>query len=230
MPHANAVSLHPKDDITVIPEFYPRHKPDWLTAFQYREAIQAGAQFPPPLVARDGKGGPWVLLDGNHTRLALIQLKRDKIDCEVSRAPKAQWLELSIRRNMHGRSLSVQDRARAADMLRRAGYSLKRIEGVMYVPVESVKRLLSFAVPRTPTATAPPGFKSIIAKSAARSAVGGALTPEEIEAAQESLSGASQEAILEQALALFESGLLDRENERVMERAKRLKEVMARWG
>lgn len=215
----------PHDQIVKDDRYYPRITPSWFRIHEYTESMRAGAKFPSPLVAFDDESKNYVLLDGWHTTQADKRCGNKAIACEVSAEPRARWLEIATQRNSgHGHRLSVQDKVRVIDLLRKQNYSWARIGALMYIPAPSVKRIVGGRVMERKGS----GLRPVYVKGAFANVSAGA-DADAVESAQEMIAAHDQVQVIESALALFSHGMVDATDDRVVTAALALAEAATAW-
>jgi hypothetical protein len=135
--------------IIVDEELYPRNQVDWMTVYRYQEALAAGAAFPPIVVGR--KRGQFILLDGRHRLMAHKKNEAETLQVIVSGVKPEEFFLESVRLNSaHGRNLTTQERIGAAARLITQGFSEPAISKALFMPVETLKRLMVTRLVRRP--------------------------------------------------------------------------------
>ncbi len=188
-------------------ELYPRFKTDWLTVYQYTEAMKSGSVFP-PIVVGVWRGKKYVI-DGWHRCEAVRKLGRDCIKAVIKKYKKYRDMFAdAVRYNStHGRMLSSQEKARIIQKLNQMGFSKVQISEIVKVPVEKIERFEVKVVRNVVTG------KPIVLKAPVEEAV--QKNPEILEKiergeiSQESLATRTQKHILRQLLELLKNDLLD---------------------
>jgi hypothetical protein len=141
-------------EIVVDESIYPRNQTDWLTTYRYQEAMRAGAAFPPLVVGR--KARQYILLDGRHRLLALLKNRQLRTAVIVSKVKPSEFFLEAVRLNAHhGRTLTTQERIAAAARLTSEGFGEAQVSEALFMPVETLRRLMVERVVRRPTVQAP---------------------------------------------------------------------------
>ena len=194
-------------DLTFDRELYPRVKTSWLTAYQYAQAMKSGSVFP-PIVAGKFKGKLYVV-DGWHRVEAVRLLGEEYIEAIVkSYDSEAELFADAVRCNsVHGRQLSVQEKARIIDKLQSYNFTLEQISEIVKVPVDQIARF-SCKVVVTPSG------QKIYLKSVVENAV---KTEEKPLTAveQDKFNVRTVESLLQQILDLLRSGLFPFADEKI---------------
>jgi hypothetical protein len=187
------------DEIIVDETVYPRNQPSWLTVYQYAEALEAGAVFPPLVVGK--RHDLYVLLDGRHRLLAHQKRQTKIIEVQVSKVPPAGFFAEAVRLNVqNGRPLAPHERVHAAKILRDQGYEDAKISKLLWIPIGTLRRLL---IDRVDTVTVDGQVRSIVRKGLLPK--GRLLTASD----QESFASRTQLALFTQIISLCEHDLLE---------------------
>jgi hypothetical protein len=210
-------------DLVLDYSIYPRKEIDSQHAAILQEAIEGGAVMPPLVLETKTHR----VVDGFHRYRAFKRIAKDNVDFMVSCIEKTYKSEAllfldAMRYNAeHGRALNKFDRTHCIIMAHQLSVSDKDIAKVLHVQVEAVKRLI---VDRT--ATGVNGKQKLVPiKSTIRHMAGQKMTTEQV-ACNDKLGGMQQGFYVHQIILLIESGLLDLENERLMEQVKHLHELL----
>lgn len=150
----NVVEVDPR--ALQLPPYYVRADTSDDLVRRYAEALEAGAEFPPVIVARHNGG--LVLLDGAHRQKAHLRRGHRTIRAEVVDVPPADFTLEAFRRNArHGTPLTEIDERRTVHELRRGGVPFARIVEATSIPLHRLEKLLVERTHRAPvrTATAP---------------------------------------------------------------------------
>ncbi|MCF6192415.1 MAG: ParB/RepB/Spo0J family partition protein, partial [Candidatus Hydrothermae bacterium] len=117
----------PLESITWDQGIYPREETHPDVVARYAEALEAGAQFPPILVAAL-PDGHYLILDGNHRLQAHRRVGRRVIEARVVDVDPEDRLELVVlaaKANMvHGLPLSQEERRMVVQRLYRMGMTV----------------------------------------------------------------------------------------------------------
>jgi len=206
-------------------DLYPRTSVDSQHVGYMKEAAKAGCAFPPIVADQKSKR----VTDGFHRKRMYeamygpghrvqVILKRYKSEAEM-------FLDACRYNAAHGRALTTNDRTRCAILACRLRVDAKDLAGCLHVDPATLDRL---RVDRT--ATAPNGKGVHVAlKRTIKHKAGGTLTKEQV-AANDKLSGMSQTFYVNQVIILIESGLLNRDDEGLMQRLAVLKGLLEGLG
>ena len=78
------IKLLPLESLYFEDVFYPREKEDWRAKHNYKQALLAGANFPPIIVIpRKSNKGVYLVIDGWHRTQACKELKEKNIRAEL---------------------------------------------------------------------------------------------------------------------------------------------------
>ena len=130
-------------DISFNENIYPRaFGSNWHLIVQYKGAMQTGAIFPPLVVAT--VNGKISLIDGYHRLQAYTQSGVKEAQAyNLGELSEQEALIQAIKRNTtHGCNLTVTDKIAMADKLTKYGLSYKEVSGLLYYPVESLKKVV----------------------------------------------------------------------------------------
>ena len=190
----------PIENIIIDEELYPRNGPNWLTIYQYAEAMASGSTFPPVVVGRKHK--TLVLLDGRHRLLAAQRLDRKHVAAILSRVRPERFFEEAVRLNAaNGRQLSVQERIEAIIKLRALGYEDAKITKIMWIPLTSLRRMVADRAERIQGVGA--SGRLMVRKAVVPA---GRLVRQED---QRSFAAQSQVHLFQQVIALFEHDFIE---------------------
>lgn len=132
-------------------EIYPRTAGiEWHTVLSYQQAMESGQKFPPIVLTPRDEGG-YLIVDGWHRVRASEHLGMKAIKATVLRPmSRKAALEEALRRNMaHGRPLTFQDKLEAYRRLKRAGYDLEKVAGILHMPASKLEKYVSSRIKRT---------------------------------------------------------------------------------
>jgi hypothetical protein len=202
------------DELTFDSSLYPRMKMSWLTAYQYAQAMRAGAVFPPITVGLlEGKR---YVLDGWH-RIEAKRLLGEKYISAVLKKfnSKGEMFAEAVRLNStHGRPLTIQEKVRIIDQLKLYGFKREEISQIVGIPVDKISVLEARIIRRIDGT--PIYVKGIVERAAEKSGV----SPVEVN--QDKFIGRDVVTILEQLIEMIESGVFPFKDERAMELAVKL--------
>jgi len=125
------------EDIVIDEEIYPRKQDVWLVAFQYSQAMKAGAVFPPIVVGEYKK--KLYLVDGRHRIDANKLLENDSVRAIVKKYTdkKTMFVDAVKFNNIHGKSLTVADKTKIFGILRNWKYPDLTISTLLNTPIDN---------------------------------------------------------------------------------------------
>lgn len=199
---------------------YPRANVDDSTVARLGEALDAGAELPPPLVEKKSLR----VLDGFH-RVRLYQRKYPPeylitVQAEEFKDEAAMFLRAVEANAAHGRPYAPYDRAHALVMA-----------GQMHIPDDLLAKALHLKVERmieirqTKTASVGRAEERVAIKTTICHMADKKLTRGQV-AANERLGGMRQLFYVNQVLILIENDLLDTSDDAVMEAIARLHQAL----
>ena len=206
------------NQIVVDEEIYPRNDTNWLTVYQYTQAMETGSVFPPLTVGKKDKS--YVLLDGRHRLIAWKNRKATTVPVIVSRIAPKDFFAEAIRLNaLHGRPLAPQERIRAIVKLRQIGYADVRISKLLWMPLTTMRKLVAERVERIK-------LSSGHVASVVRKAV---IPPGRLKSddQQRIFAVRSQVDLLDQLVGLIEQGMLLVSDEEVYARLVRIRQLLS---
>ncbi len=193
-------------------DLYPRGDVDGTHVLSLVQAIESGVELPPIIACKKTKR----IVDGFHRRRAWLRFGGDGVEVPVilkSYTSDAKlYLEAMTSNASHGRRLTAVDYSRATTKARALGLDDATIAKCLHLTVDRVTELV---IDRT----AKCGRVAVALKRTIRHMAGHSLTKEQ-SAANDKLSGMNQAFYVNQIITLIESGLLDKENENLIERLK----------
>lgn len=195
-------------------DLYPRGDVDGTHVLSLVQAIEAGVSLPPIIACKKTKR----IVDGFHRRRAFIRvggedaevpvlLKSYKTDAEL-------YAEAMMANSAHGRRMTSVDYARATTKARALGLDDATIAKCLHMTIDKVTELV---IDRT----AKCGRVTVPLKQTIRHMAGRSLTKEQ-SAANTKLSGMNQVFYCNQLITLIENDLLDKDDEKLLERLKTL--------
>lgn len=118
---------------------YPRAEVDGATVEQFREALRAGAKFPPIRVCAK----TYRIIDGFHRKTAYEREKATHVLCALEDvADDRDLFRRAAQANAgHGRRYSVDDYATAVRLAKRLGLTREQISADLFLPLDRVERL-----------------------------------------------------------------------------------------
>lgn len=217
----------PVGRIVIDYNLYPRVEVDSQHVSYMREALRAGASFPPIVIREKDK----VVIDGVHrTKMYLAEFgDKHKVDVvEKSYRSDGEAFADAIRLNAgHGRTLTRFDRAHSLLKAEEMGLSVDETAKAMGLTVEALgklrtERIGTLHVPGKKNTETP--LKRTIAHMAGKS-----LTQVQVEA-NTKLGGMNQLFYVNQLITLIESELLDESNEQLVARLGVLSRLITKYG
>jgi ParB-like chromosome segregation protein Spo0J len=200
--------------------YYPREKIDPIVVWRYKMAMEAGAQFPPILVGKNG--GKYIVIDGWHRVEAAKLLGKDTIEAFITDKPESEWFVEAVKANAaHGKRLTTYELIKAALKLEQQGFSRENISEIVRIPPEKLERLINRRVVRDEL------NKPVVLKAPLKHLAKKEETiPKEVEVVQEKLGSISQLSILDQLLYLLRNQLIDLHSEAIRERLREIRELL----
>jgi hypothetical protein len=118
---------------------YPRAEVDGATVEQFREALRAGAKFPPLRVCSMS----FRIIDGFHRKTAYEREHATHVLCSLEDvADDVDLFRRAAAANaQHGRRYSVDDYATAVRLAKRLGLSREQISSDLFLPLDRVEKL-----------------------------------------------------------------------------------------
>lgn len=206
---------------------YPRTVVDRQHIAYMAEAENAGAKLPPVLIDAKTKK----VIDGFH-RITMWRSKYgDEAIIEVEEKRYADEKEMlldSIRLNAHhGRVLTTQDRVRCTILAEKLHIDEEILSSAMCLTVAKIGKLRVERIGRLKVASNDHmGYSGYIPlKRTIEHKAGQKLTKRQAEA-NDKLSGMNQSFYVNQIILLIENNLLNKQDERLMKRLKRLYELL----
>lgn len=202
-----------RDEVVRDEELYPRIKMGWQTAYQYAQAMRAGAIFPPVVLGRIKRKPPLYLVDGWHRDRAYAIIKEEEFDAIVyTYANKNDLFVDAVKLNTsHGRQLSVQERVRIVDKLGSMRFSADKISEIIRIPIDKLE------VFKARTFTRPNGTRVYLKSLAARA--GATDMPD---GSQDTFSVRNVDRLLVQILEVLRGDIFPVNDEGVKEHAVEL--------
>jgi uncharacterized ParB-like nuclease family protein len=193
--------------------FYPRTQVDSTHVTSMMLSMQAGSELPPIRVDRKTKR----IIDGFHRYDAHKRLGRESIDVEwVTCKDDQHFYALAVEANAgHGRPYSPFDRARIRNRAEELGFTIERVSQILKMPIESLA-VQKETVFGTDEQGQPVPLKRTIAWKAGQS-----LTPRQM-AANQKLSGMNAAFYANQLSELFESELINWNDDGLIQALARL--------
>jgi hypothetical protein len=192
-------------------DLYPRGNIDAHNVKNLCNALEAGAELPPIVIDKKSKR----VIDGFHRRKAHLQTFGD--DAEVAVVEKsykddaAMFLDAVRYNGAHGAKLDPFDRARCTIIAERLSIPLDAVAGALNMPVDKLAAL------HTTRTAKDSGGLTIPIKRTFRHMAGRKLNKRQ-ESANERSSGMNQVFYANQLIDLIEAKLLDKDDEKLLER------------
>lgn len=204
------MKMLPVSEIVLDFDLYPRQSINTQHVTEMCEAAKAGVDFPPVVIDRKSKR----LTDGFHRHRKAIRLKESEIAVvEKTYKNEAEMLLDAIRMNAnHGRVLTTYDRSHCIILAGRMKITDNVVATAMSITTD---RLKSLRIDRTATVKAGRTIEAVPLKRTVRHMAGRKLTKAQV-VANAKLSGMNQQFYVNQLLTLITSGMLDREDEKLM--------------
>ncbi len=205
-------------DLVLDPELYPRHQVDSTVVRRFADAMQAGAEFPPIKVSAEGN----VVVDGRHRLAAWRRVHGDDAEIPalvVKYESRLDLFEEAVRTNSaHGTVLTPFDQALCVTRFRELGADEGRIRRVLTLTETAygdlIRRKLALR-----------DGKSVPLKRTLQHLAG-----KELSTAQADLNvragGLKPTHYINQLIDLLESDGLDFTNEIVVDKLRRLAELL----
>ena len=129
----------PIDDVVEDYRLYPRAEVDGSTVEQFREALRAGAKFPPIRVCSKTLR----IIDGFHRKTAYEREHATHVLCSLEEVVDDIDLfrRAAAANASHGRRYSVDDYATAVRLAKRLGLTREQISADLLLPLERVEKL-----------------------------------------------------------------------------------------
>ena len=200
-------------------DLYPRNNVDSHNVRNIADALDAGAELPPVIIDKKSKR----VVDGFHRVKAHIRLYGEEAKIQVVektyRDDAAMFLDAARYNASHGAKLDPCDRTRCTIIAERLSIPIEAMAGALNMPVD---KLASLSTTRTAKAT---GGLTVPLKRTNQHMAGRRLTKAQ-EAANERSSGMSQQFYVNQLIDLIQSGLLNTEDQNLIDRLRQLNELL----
>ncbi len=206
-----------KEDFSI----YPRADVDAVHTSHITEAMRLGVEMP-HIVVEDKT---WRIIDGMHRKRALCKLHGDKKSKDLSirviartyASDKELFLDASSLNASHGRCLTQHDKKHAMLIAATLGIAATLVATALNTTVQRVTEVKTICATTQHTRIVTP------LKTPIRHMAGREITEEQAEAIPR-LGGNQQMFYVNQLLLLIDTGMLDRENEPLMEKLQLLAE------
>src|SRR5919107_4258684 len=129
----------PIDQLVEDYRLYPRSEVDGSTVEQFREALRAGAKFPPIRVCSKTLR----IIDGFHRKTAYERERATHVLCSLEDVADDRDLfrRAAAANASHGRRYSVDDYATAVRLAKRLGLTREQISADLFLPLDRVEKL-----------------------------------------------------------------------------------------
>src|ERR687889_2415968 len=129
----------PIDQLVEDYRLYPRSEVDGSTVEQFREALRAGAKFPPIRVCSKTLR----IIDGFHRKTAYAREQATHVLCSLEEvSDDVDLFRRAAQANAgHGRRYSVDDYATAVRLAKRLGLTREQISADLFLPLDRVEKL-----------------------------------------------------------------------------------------
>ena len=219
-------------------ELYPRAQYDWHTGYVYSQSMQAGAVFPPIVLALNN--GKKYLVDGKHRLEAYKTNKINEVEAIIHTGwdKKRIYLEAVKANIAHGRGLSPYEKRKIALKLIEMKLSQSDISHLIQVPQDKLDNFIAQRLINTITGEEITGENTekiskeigqAILKSGIKHFAGQTFEPQEFQLVsriQEPFSAGSQEKLLEELMDMLKNNLLDRKNPRIKQLLQEIKKLI----
>jgi len=193
---------------------YPRQRVDCQHVSEMVEAEKAGVTLPPILIDKRSKR----IVDGFHRAKMRQRIDGSEATIQavekVYRSDQEMFLDAMRHNASHGRALSSYDRAHAVILAGHLGLDDQAVAGALSITAQRVE---SLRVNKSATA----GKLQVPIKRTIHHMAGAKLTKKQFEA-NKKLGGMEQLFYVNQIIVLIESGLLDKNNQDLMEKLDKL--------
>ena len=204
---------------------YPRSHVDWITKAKYYNALKSGAEFPSVVVGY--WRGRYLLIDGAHRLEAHKDFKTKHLDVEVLKGLTKQemFIEAVKRNAQHGRQFSAQEISKVVVTLTEWKVAKTEISKIVAIPADELKKFVADRLTRVSETG-----KDFILKKAFKHLSGNEVPSAwNVEEIQVGYEGSSQEKILDEAIKLFQSRLIDMKNKVVKRKVKSLAKAIKEY-
>lgn len=204
-------------------DLYPRASVDPHHLNAIYQAIQFGAELPPIVICKKSRK----VADGFHRVQAYLRAKRKTIEVIEKTYRNAGELFLDAMRYnaTHGRILTSYDRTHCALRAEQLGLEMEQVASALSMTQEAMGLLRTDRVGRLRATDPANGHREVAIKRTIRHMAGKSLTKAQFEA-NEVLGGMEATFYVNQLITLISNGLLDTENEVLMEKLGLLKTLL----
>ena len=199
-------------------DLYPRNNIDAHNVRCIVDAMEAGEEMPPIIIDRKSKR----VVDGFHRVRAAIRRDENAEVTVIEKTYKGEgdiFLDAMRYNATHGARLDPCDRTRCTIIAERLSIPLDAVAGALHMPVDKLGGLQDHRTASIAGGNLIPLKRTILHMEGRR------LTKAQNEV-NDKLSGMNQAFYVKQVIMLIENGLLDKEDEKLMERLERLDELL----
>ena len=200
-------------------DLYPRNNVDSHNVRNLVNALASGAELPPIICDRKSKR----VTDGFHRRRAYLQFYGEDAEIMVIeknyRDEAAMFLDAMRMNAGHGAKLDPCDRTHCVIIAERLSIPLDQVAGALQMPIDKLGPL------RQSIGTDGAGLSIPLKRTISKGFGGRKLNKRQVEA-NTKLSGMSQQFYFNQCIELLEAGLLDKSDDKLIERCKVLFELL----
>lgn len=219
-------------------DLYPRDSFNHKTSYIYSQSMNAGAVFPPIVLAL--LNNRKYLVDGKHRIEANKMNKKENIKAVVhTEWSKKKIFEEAVRLNVaHGKTLTPYDKRKIALKLREMNSTPEEISKLIQVPEDKLENFIGSRLVNTLTGDVVDSEENekmakeigqAILKSGIKHFAGKTLSEEDfedLEKNQKFLYTATQAGLLKELIRLIESNLLDVSNKQVNQLLNKLRKIL----
>ena len=217
------------NEIILDEEFYPRKQPDWMTAYQYQKAMQAGNRFPPILVGQFQD--KYYAVDGWHRIVANKNLKRKEILAMIRHYSnkKDMFLDAIKTNSRHGKQFTPFDKMKM--LIRAKDFHIEQVSiaRIVGIPFNDLKQFIADRIAISSTG------QEIPLSGTMRQTWAGREMTKKAEEAMNHISGfaggghsSGQLIFITELYELIESNSLDMKDKKVMNAIVNLFELIKR--
>jgi len=193
---------------------YPRSNVDRHNVIMLKDAIATGSILPPVKVDKKSKR----VTDGFHRTIAVLETNEngeiDVIECAYKNE-REMFLDAMRLNAQHGAKLDPHDRNHCVLISERLKIPIELVAGALHMPTDKLANLRDTRTAKTA------GGLSVPLKQTIKHMAGQKLTVAQ-QKANERSSGMNQVFYVNQLVDLIENDLLDKENEKLLERLRHL--------
>ncbi len=202
------------EEVKIDDRVYPRSSVDNYVIAKYMKAMKSGSIFPPIVVAKFE--GQYILVDGNHRLTTNKQMKNKHIKSEILEGLSLEEIYIeSVKRNsIHGTSFTTLDVTKICLKLQTMNLTLTEISSIIHIPADKIEPYVAKRITRIGVTQ-----EQVPLKAAYKHFAGEHLA-EPLN--QETSIGVKQMDLFNSLIHLLEMGYIDSENKLVVEKIKRL--------